>query len=152
MGKKGTLIGGAILGVLLVLGGGYALSRIPYIPPKPLAMSRHFIELAEAGELRDAYLLTNQGALVGKTPTAFEVNIRRQFAIDAFPEHREIRLLYMNSGFQSYGNRLRRWLLGRKLDADQVSFDYVVGGLPVEIQLVSHDGEWRIAHFQSHAM
>jgi hypothetical protein len=148
--SKGLLYA-AVLGVFLMIGAGYTLSRWHYIPPEPLAISRRFIDLVQAGDLPAAYLLTNRGSYVGTSLATFEANIRYQMAIDAFPTDRPVLRIERPSNPQTYGNRLRRWLLGRKLDQDQISFDYSVGGLPFEVRLAFYEGKWRIVYFQSHA-
>jgi hypothetical protein len=116
----------------------------------PLEISRNFIDRVQAGDLDGAYMLTSREASVGSSFAGFEASIRRQMGIDAFPAERPVELIGTR-GFQSYGNRLRRWITGRKIDPDQVSVDYFIG-LPFEVRLKSNDkGEWRVTYFQSHA-
>jgi hypothetical protein len=152
-GAKVTLYGLAAA-IVVTTGAAHVLTRLSYVPQEPVEISRKFLDLVQAGELRGAYLLTDQGALVGRTPAAFEANVRRQLGIDAFPTSRRIELIGTGGGFQSYGNRLRRWIMGRKIDPDQVRVDYFVGaGLPFDISLRSNEtGQWQITFFQSHAM
>jgi hypothetical protein len=89
---------------------------------------------------------------VGSTLAAFEAKIRGQLPIDTFPTSPAAELIGSRSGFQSCGNRLRRWVFGHKIDPDIMSVDYVLGA-PFEIRLTSDDqGQWRISYFQSHAM
>jgi hypothetical protein len=142
-----------LLAILIVTtGAAYVLAHSRYVSRAPIDLSRNFIALIEAGDLGGAYLLTDQKADVGSTVADFEANIRYQLAIDVFPANRPIELIGTQGGFQSYGNRLRRWVTGRKTDPDQVNVDYFVG-LPFEVSLRSNDrGEWRITYFQSHAM
>lgn len=139
------------LGVALALGVGYLLSHWLYVPPEPVAISRQFIDLVQAGDLSEAYLLTTQRGFVGATPAEFDAKIRHELGVDSFPTHRPIKMIRVTSGPQSYGNRLRRWLLGRTLDPDEISVDYYVE-ISFEVRLASHDGKWRIVYFQSHAM
>ena len=130
---------GLIAAVIVTALAAFALARVPYVPREPLAISREFVERIQAGDLADAYRLTNQGADVGRTPDAFEANVRHE-------------LIGAHGAFQSYGNRLRRWIAGRKVNPDQVSVDYYFGP-PLEVRLTSDDaGNWRIIYFQSHAM
>jgi hypothetical protein len=140
----------AVLGILLAIGAGYVLSHWRYVPPEPLAISQTFIDLVQAGDLSAAYLLTDQRGGVGATFAAFDANIRHQLGIDSLPSHRPTQMIGVVSGPQTYGNRVRRWLLGRELDPDQISIDYWVG-LPFEIRLAIYEGNWRIVFFQSHA-
>jgi hypothetical protein len=54
-------------------------------------------------------------------------------------------LIGARSAFQTYGNRLRHWIMGRKIDPDQISGDYFFGP-PFEVGLKSNDrGEWKAA-------
>jgi hypothetical protein len=135
---------------IMTIGAAFAVAHLSYVPRAPIEISRNFVDHIQAGDLNGAYLLTNQKAAVGSSLPAFEANIRHQLAIDVFPTTRPIKLIGTHS-FQSYGNRLRRWLMGRKIDPDQVSVDYFIG-LPFEVCLRSNDtGEWRITYYQSHA-
>jgi hypothetical protein len=136
--------------VIATTGAALALAHLSYVPRAPIEISRNFVDLIQAGDLGGAYVLTNQKAAVGRSLAAFEANIRHQLAVGESPTNRPIKLIGTHS-FQSYGNRLRRWLMGRKIDPDQVSVDYFIG-LPFEVRLRSNDtGEWRITYFQSHA-
>jgi hypothetical protein len=138
--------------VIVTTGTAYALAHLSYVSRAPLEISRNFLDLIQAGDLAGAYLLTNQGAMVGSTVAAFEGNVRHQARINVFPTNRSVKLIGIH-GFQSYGNRLRRWIMGRKIDPDQVSVDYFFGPHPFEVRLRSNDrGGWLITFFQSHAM
>ena len=131
---------------------GYVLSRSSCLPDAPLAISRNFIDLVRAGEFDRAYQLTDRHISVGSTLAAFEAKIRGQLPIDIFPTSPAAELIGSRSGFQSCGNRLRRWVSGRKIDPDIMSVDYVLGA-PFEVRLTSDDqGQWWISYFQSHAM
>jgi hypothetical protein len=133
-------------------GSGYLLSRSNCLPDAPLAISRNFIDLVRVGQLDRAYHLTDRRISVGSTFAAFEAKIRDEFPIDTFPTRPAGELIGSRSGFQSCGNRLRRWVSGRKIDPDIMSVDYVLGA-PFEVRLTSDDqGQWRISYFQSHAM
>jgi hypothetical protein len=139
-----------ILIVIVTTGAAYALAHLGYVLRAPIAVSRNFVDLIQAGDLDGAYRLTNQKTSVGSSPAAFEANVRHQLGIDVFPTNRPVELIRTNP-FQSYGNRLHRWIMGRKIDPDQVIVDYLIG-LPFEVRLRSNDtGEWRITYFQSHA-
>jgi hypothetical protein len=148
---KAVLFG--LVAAIVVTGGAAALlARWNYVPPEAMKISRSFVDCIRMGDLRGAYLLTNQGVSVGTTLAAFEGNIRQQLRIDAFPVHRSVELIGTRGGAQSYGNRLRRWIMGRKVDPDQVIVDYFFGP-PFEIRLASDErGTWQITLFQSHAM
>jgi hypothetical protein len=133
-------------------GAGYVLSRSNCLPDAPLAISRNFIDLVRAGEFDRAYQLTDRRIAVGRTLAAFEAKIRGQLNIDTSPTSPAAELIGSRGGFQSCGNRLRRWVSGRKINPDIMSFDYVFGA-PFEVRLTSDDqGQWRISYFQGHAM
>jgi hypothetical protein len=142
-----------VLAAVVVTGVGYALSRSSCVPEEPFTISRNFIDLVQAGELDRAYLLTDQRMDVGRTLATFETKIRWELRIDAFPTHRTVKFIDSRGGSQSCGNRLRRWMFGRKIDPDSINIDHFVGEHPFETRLTSDDkGRWRIAFFQSHAM
>jgi hypothetical protein len=137
--------------IMSVTASGYVLSRTNCVPDAPLAISRNFIDLVRAGELDRAYQLTDRRISVGRTLAAFEARIRGQLHIDTSPTSPAAELIGSRSGFQSCGNRLRRWVSGRKIDPDITSFDYFFGA-PFEVRLTSDDqGQWRISYFQGHA-
>jgi hypothetical protein len=122
-----------------------------YVPGDAIETSQRFISLIESGNLRDAYALTTQDALSGSTFEAFTANAQNRIGHGLFPNGTPIRWKGIRYGFQSYGNRLRRWLAGRKLDPDMISLEFDVGA-PVEVRLISPaDGKWKISYFQSHA-
>jgi hypothetical protein len=105
----------------------------------------------QAGDIDRAYLLTNRGPAVGSTLAAFANRIREQLGVTTFPLDRTIDVIGRH-GIQSCGNRLRRWVLGRKIDPDELSVDYWFDG-PFEVRLGSDSNEqWRVIFFQSHAM
>jgi hypothetical protein len=146
------MVYGLVAGALAMAGAGLGLARTSCVPDGPLTLSRQFIDFVQAGELERAYLLTDRGALVGRSSAAFEARVRGQLRIDRFPTHRAVDMIASRGGFQSCGNRLRRWLSGRKVEPDQISVDYLVGP-PFEIRLVSDNkGQWWVVFFQSHAM
>jgi hypothetical protein len=141
-----------VLITMSVTGSGYVLSRSNCLPDAPSAISRNFIDLVRAGELDRAYQLTDRRISVGRTLAAFEAKIRDQLHIDTSSTGPPTELIGNRGGFQSCGNRLRRWVSGRTIDPDIMSFDYVFGA-PFEVRLTSDDqGQWRISYFQGHAM
>ena len=130
---------------------GYGLTVRSYVPPAAVDVANNFVERVNAGDLPAAHRLTRRDAAVGASLAEFEAKLRRQLAIDAFPLRRPVTFVGARSGGQSYGNRLRRWIMGRKVDPDVVDLDYSFG-LPFEIRLAADEGgNWRIIFFQSHA-
>jgi len=122
-----------------------------YIPLEAVETSRRFISLIESGNLRDAYALTTQDDSSGATFEGFETRTKSRIDQTVFAAHPSIRLIGERGGFQTYGNRLRRWLVGRKLDPSLLSLEFTVG-TPLEVRLVSvGEGKWKISYFRTHA-
>ncbi len=129
----------------------FGLTTRTYVPPAAIAVANNFIDRINAGDLQGAYSLTSRDAAVGASLAEFDAKVRRQLAIDAFPLRRSAIFVGLRRGGQSCGNRLRRWIAGRKVDPDVVDLDYSFG-LPFEIRLRSDQrGNWRIIFFYSHA-
>lgn len=147
--KRGLILVFALL-VLCVLGvAAYWGLHQRYVPPDAIAAGERFLSLVKAGNFAEAYSLTTQDALPGRTLEQFEFNLRHRVAVDALPAKAEWR--GVRGGFQTYGNRLRRLLAGRKLDPDIIGLEFEAGS-PVEIRLQSSpDGKWRVTYFQTHA-
>jgi hypothetical protein len=57
-----------ILIVIVTTGTAYALAHLGYALRAPIAVSRNFVDLIQAGDLDGAYRLTNQKASVGSSP------------------------------------------------------------------------------------
>lgn len=149
--SKGVVL--LILLALLILGGvagaGYWGLHRQYVPPDAITLSERFLSLIKAGNLAEAYSLTTQDALPGRTLEQFESNVHRRVAVDALTSTVEWR--GVRGGFQTYGNRLRRWLAGRKVDPDSIGLEFEAGP-PVEVRVISSpDGKWRVTYFQMHA-
>ena len=122
-----------------------------YIPLEAVETSRRFISLIESGNLREAYALTTQDDLSGATFEAFETRTKNRIDQTVFAAHPPIQWVGERGGFQTYGNRLRRWLVGRKLDPNLLSLEFTVG-TPFEVRLVSvGEGKWKISYFRTHA-
>ena len=147
--KRGLILVLALL-VLCVLGVvAYWGLHQRYVPPDAIAAGEHFLSLIKTGNFTEAYSLTTQDALPGRTLEQFESNVYHRVAVEALTSTVEWR--GVRSGFQTYGNRLRRWLAGRKLDPDSIGLEFEAGP-PVEIRLLSSpDGKWRVTYFQTHA-
>ena len=148
--SKGLLvIALALLIVFGAAGAGYWGLHRQYVPPDAIALAERFLSLIKAGNFTEAYSLTTQDALPGRTLEQFESNVHRRVAVDALTSTAKWR--GVKGGFQTYGNRLRRWLAGRKLDPDSIGLEFEAG-LPVEVRMVSSpDGKWRVTYFQTHA-
>jgi hypothetical protein len=122
-----------------------------YTSPGAIEVSRRFISLIESGNLREAYALTTQDRLSGPTFESFEIKTKTRISETVFVNRPPIQWVGARNGFQTYGNRLRRWLAGRKLDPDTLNLGFTVG-TPFEVRLVSTgEGKWKISYFQTHA-
>jgi hypothetical protein len=136
---------------LLAATGAFALTTRTYTPDAAIGVANSFIDRINAGDLKGAYDLTGGDAAVGASFAEFDARLRHQLAIDILPLHRPATFVGLRSGRQSYGNRLRRWITGRKVDPDVVGVDYSLG-VPFEVRLASDErGNWRVIFFQSHA-
>ena len=136
---------------ILAAATAFGLTARIYVPPAAIAAADDFIEHINVGNLSAAYSLTRRDAAVGQSLAEFDSKLRRQLAIDTFPLHRSAIFVGIRGAGQSYGNRLRRWMMGRKLDADVVDLDYSFG-LPFEIRLAADaGGSWHVIFFQTHA-
>jgi hypothetical protein len=148
---KILLFAALLVGAVGLIGAAFWGLHQRYVPPEAVEISRRFISFIESGSLREAYALTTQDGLSGPTFESFESKIKNrigQIVVEARPP---IQWVGVRNGFQTYGNRLRRWLAGRKLDPDMLSLEFTVGA-PFEVRLVSSgDGKWKISYFQTHA-
>jgi hypothetical protein len=139
----------ALLILCGVAGAGYWGLHRQYVPPDAIAVAERFLSLIKAGNFTEAYSLTTQDALPGRTLEQFESNVHRRVAVDALTPTVEWR--GVRGGFQTYGNRLRRWLAGRKIDPDSIGLEFEARP-PVEVRVISSpDGKWRVTYFQTHA-
>lgn len=141
----------ALLVLAGLAGAGYWGLHRRYVPPDAIGLGERFLSLIKAGNFAEAYSLTTQDAMSGRTQEQFESNVRHRVAIDSLIQKQTIEWRGVHRGFQTYGNRLRRWLAGRKVDPDIIGLEFDAGS-PVEVRVVSSpDGKWRVAYFQTHA-
>jgi hypothetical protein len=148
---KTFLLGALLFGCIALVGVAYWGLHQRYVPAEAVEISRRFISLVESDNLREAYALTTQDSLCGTTFEAFETKTRNRISQIVFADRPPIQWVGVRSGFQTYGNRLRRWLARRKLDPDTLSLEFTVGA-PFEVRLVSSEqGKWKISYFQTHA-
>lgn len=147
--KRGLILALGLAVVCVLGAAAYWGLHQRYVPPDAIAQAERFLSLIKAGNLPEAYSLTTQDALAGRTLEQFESNLRHRLAVEALTPTVQCR--GERGGFQTYGNRLRRWLAGKKLDEDKISLDFEAG-TPVEVRLLSSpDGKWRVIYFQTHA-
>jgi hypothetical protein len=147
--KRNVLL--AAIAAAALVAGGLALKNRRYVPADAELAARRFVDASLAGDFAGAYALTDAGALVGRTPAAFEAKIRHELGIGAVPDRRAVGSSVLRGGFQSYGNRLRRWARGRRPDPDSVMFDFDFAA-PFAVKLApGPDGRWRVVFFEAHA-
>jgi hypothetical protein len=151
LARSKTVLFAALLSGVVLIGVIFWGLHQRYVPSEAIETSRRFISLIESGNLREAYALTTQDDLSGSTFEAFEAKTRNRINQVVFAAHPPIQWVGERGGFQTYGNRLRRWLAGRKLDPELLSLEFTVGA-PFEVRLVPiGEGKWRIRYFQTHA-
>jgi hypothetical protein len=127
----------------LVAGGGFYWLKSHHQPYAAITQASLFLELLRTNKLKDAFELTLQNELTGKTYPEFEAFAHRQFCnVDTqtttFP-------------FQSNGNRLKRWIMDRPLDPPKITVEFTGSCLfGVTLQPVA-PGIWKVHYFQSHA-
>jgi len=147
--NHGLLFGLALLILAGLAGAGYWGLHQSYVPPDAIAVAERFLSLIKAGNFTEAYSLTTQDAMSGRTLEQFQSNVRHRVALDSLVQKQTIVWRGVHGGYQTYGNRLRRWLAGRKIDPDAIGLQFDAGS-PVEVRVVSTpEGKWRINYFQT---
>lgn len=153
--KRTIIVTVAIISILSC-GVLYWFLKQEYRPARVIHKADQFITFLQNGDVSSAYELTLKTAAVGATLAAFSERAAVQFHMKHDQiERREIN--FVRSG-QTYGNRLRRWLSGRKIDENEISIDYSIWGksgqglflFEVRFYKVGED-LWKISYFQSHA-
>ncbi|MGA2142133.1 MAG: sugar:proton symporter [Brevinematales bacterium] len=127
----------------------YTLKNIQYEPAKAISASRQFLNLMKSGKLGQAYSLTatNSGASLKRFQDKVYIEWTRHGGREDFNA-----VLDQVFPKQSYGNRLVRYLTGRKIEPDWLYVNYHAGGIPFGIKLISDsNGNWKIVNFESHA-
>ncbi len=132
----------------VVLGAGLLLRMISAQPRSAIKTAQSFVDGLRDGKLQQAYQLTTRRDEVGGSLAEFQAVVRQQWPATApasvrFKEARP---------FQSYGNRLRRWLHGREADPPQLWLEFSVDGVPFTVREArAGGGEWKVDYFESHA-
>jgi len=149
--QKSLLIASAI--VLAAMIGAILVGPRPYPFPEERRLADRFIELIQNNHLQEAYALTNQSAVTGTSLALFEKNVYRQLGVDQFPDRRSVQFSRTwSEGHLTYAYCFRRWIRGRRLQADHIGFNYYIQGMPFAVDVHrGKDDRWRIANFQSHA-
>lgn len=132
-----------IVAVALLAAGGFFWLKAEHRPEEAIAQAQNFINFVQENKLEEAYQLTLQNQLVGKTVGDFSVNVKNQICslnkqTTTFP-------------FQSNGNRMRKWLRGRPIEPPEITVEFTGSCLfGVTLRYVE-GGLWIVYFFQSHA-
>ena len=148
MTKRAKATWTATLGLLVGASGvGLFLRLVPARPERAIRAAQNFVDCLRSHEWERAYELTNRQSDVGKNLGEFQGIVHQQWpgAPPAPAQFLAVR------PFQSYGNRLRRWVHGQEMDPQEVSLEFSVDGVPFEVRETRVGGEWKVNYFQSHA-
>ncbi len=134
--------------VAVILGVGSLLRAIPARPSAAIGTAQSFVDALRVHELERAYQLTTRQGEVDDTLAEFQAVVRQQWPTTAVAS---VRFEGVHP-FQSYGNRLRRWLRGQEADPPQLWLEFAVDGLPFTVRETrQHPGAWKVDFFESHA-
>ncbi len=112
-------------------------------PAGAVQVAQAFIAHLQAGRFPEAFALTVQQGQVGRTPEALrEVAGRELCRVDR---------LVSTFPFQSRGNRLRRWVMGREVEMPLVQVEFAGACLLGVSVRRTAQGEWRVQRFAGHA-
>ncbi len=129
----------------------YTLKNIQYVPVKAVSISRNFLNLMKAGQLEQAYSLTERNAIIGTSFSQFQNKVYKEWTRHGGRENCDVEIDRIFPK-QSYGNRLSRYLNRKKVEPDWLYVNYHAGGMPFGIKLISDsNGNWEIVNFESHA-
>ena len=144
--KKVWMLSGLLAAV--VLGACLLLRVIPAQPGSAIGTAQSFVDCLRVREVTHAYQLTTQRGEVGRSLAEFQAVVRQQWPATT-PASVRFEAVHP---FQSYGNRLRRWLHGREADPPQLWLEFSVDGVPFTVRETRvNKGEWKVDYFESHA-
>lgn len=115
-----------------------------HTPSEAIQVATEFLQRLEAQQFEQAFELTVKRGYVGSTPDELRSIARQQLCnIDrqtyTFP-------------FQSNGNRLRRFFLGREVEMPEVHVEFSGGACLLGVAVHQTAGNtWRVFRFASHA-
>lgn len=134
----------AALAAVVAIAGGFAWwLHQPHHPTEAVDAAKAFVRDMEQHHYNDAFARTLGGPATGSTPLELERIARRQLCPPA--------AVVATIPFQSHGNRLRRWVAGREVDAPQVRVEFEGACLfGVTLRRIG-PGQWRVTRFDSHA-
>jgi hypothetical protein len=123
--------------------GAWVWLKQQHVPTRQLEVAENFVSLIRTRRLSEAYELTMKARMELPTTEPFEMFAPRQvcgsFAlVEIFP-------------FQSNGNHIRRRLLGRNPEMEEVNVQYY-GECAFRVTVRrGKDGDWKVYKFGSHA-
>ena len=127
---------------------GLLLRTVPAQPRQAIRTAEKFADCLKTQELPQAYQLTTQRGDVGKSFTDFQKVVGQQWPEGTTGPVQRLAVW----PFQSYGNRLRRWLRGQEVEMPELHVQFSVGGVPFEVrERYVGKGEWKVSYFQAHA-
>jgi hypothetical protein len=129
---------------LTLAGAAWWWLHRPHTPTEAIATAQAFVQDVQQGDYPSAWARTLGSTATGTTPAELGARASRQLCTPA-------RVAY-SLPLQSHGNRLRRWMAGREVDGPQVRVEFTGSPCLFGITLQrTGPGQWRVAHFASHA-
>ena len=144
----------------------YWLKNTQYVPSELVVQSVDFINKLNAKQLELAYEKTTKKGELFNGLEAFKQKYHKEFFRHIhLPETATNRKIFIEhrstSPFQTYGNRLRRRVTGKRVGTNKISLDFLLNFragkgvqrfLPFDVRWkLEQNGEWKIYYFQSHA-
>ena len=123
------------------------LLKSQYKPNHEIAIAEQYIRFLSTNKIEDAYKLTDKSINLGITIEQFANNpdvkmlVNKKYAIK------------FNScwPYQSYGNKIRRLILNRSIQSDNLYIDFSCNSILVTIVLIFKNGDWKISRSYSHS-
>lgn len=147
---------------LVLVGVFFSFAKTQHYPRELIIKSEQFIQYLYVNDLKSAYDQTTKrvGYYDFSNSHLFKKVVERQ--AKSFLNAKKINTEYSSSfPSQTYGNRLRRGIAGRKLNPERKSIDFRIHVIdktgtnylvPFEVRWeLQADESWKISFFQSHA-
>jgi hypothetical protein len=150
MKKRKILLSVFFLGAFALSVSAFFAVRCTYVPESAVAKTEKFVSLVRHEKFEEAYSLVGRTAETGTDFSSFMKKISVDLPMCKSDE--KLVLRYVHPA-QTYGNRIRRRLNGRRVDMERINLDYLLcGEIPFRVTLSSDaGGNWTIVNFQVHA-
>ncbi|AOP36620.1 sugar:proton symporter [Leptospira tipperaryensis] len=126
------------------------LKNVEYTPKDAILVSDQFLSLLISKKIEQAYALTNQNSIVGRSYEGFQKKVEKELGSADFHDCNLAVTSYHPR--QSYGNRLRRYWSRSPVVVDPFHIEYDPCKIPLKISLkLNGNGEWKVVNFQTHA-